>query len=253
MAYNNNGCNTCNQAIPPACVTAPPVCQGSQCEEIYPGTCVVYSGPNIPCLGITNGMSLNDIIQTIGEQLCSENCCTNPVYWLLNYAKTIYDIHIEKELNPDILEILTSLINNGIYTSSCNICCPDWKWYIISDKATVGTIRTSIDTNGPVTNNGITNFNTCITSLEIRNINIPNRFINIPSDDLSGTEWGTIQGQTTLCIFNEIFDSNTFSGQILYDILDLIITLGLTVQCDDGILEIVNMNDFLTSNNIILN
>ena len=42
---------------------APPVCAGSQCEEIYPGTCVVYSGPNISCLGITNGMSLNDIVQ----------------------------------------------------------------------------------------------------------------------------------------------------------------------------------------------
>ena len=251
MAYNNNGCNTCNQAVPPPCVTAPPVCAGSDCEEIYPGACVVYSGPNIPCLGITNGMSLNEILQTIGEQLCSENCCTNPVYWLLNYAKNIYDIHTEKGLNPDILEILTTLINNGIYTSSCNICCPDWQWYIISDNTTIQDIRTFIETDGPVTNGGITNFDTCITLLEARNINIPNRFIDVPSDDLSGTEWGTIQGQTTLCIFNEIFDSNTFSGQTLYDILDLVITLGLTIECQTGVLRILNMSTFLTANNII--
>ena len=250
MAYNNNGCDTCNQAIPPPCVEAPPVCEGSQCEEIYPGACVVYSGPNISCLGITNGMSLNDIIQAIGEQLCSENCCINPVYWLLNYAKNIYDIHTEKELNPDILEILTTLINNGIFTSSCNICCPDWQWYIISNKGTIGDIRAAINSDGPVTNGGITNFDTCMTLLEARNINMPNRFIDIPSDDLSGTEWGTIQGQTTLCIFNEIFDSNTFSGQTLYDILDLIITLGLTIECQTGILRILNIDDFLTDNNI---
>ncbi len=252
MAYNNNGCNTCNPAIPPPCVEPPPVCEGTECEEIYPGTCVVYSGPDISCLGITNGMSLNDIIQTIGERLCSENCCTNPVYWLLNYAKNIYDIHVEKELNPDMLEILTTLINNGIYTSSCNICCPDWQWYIISDKTTIGTIRTAISSDGPQTNGGITNFDSCMTLLEARNINIPNRFINLPSDILSGTEWGSIQGQTTMCIFNEIFDSNTFSGQTMYNILDLIITLGLTIECQGGILRILNMTDFLEANNIIV-
>lgn len=253
MAYNNESCSPCRNTVPATCVAGPPVCQGSQCEEIYPGACVLYSGPNIPCLGITNGMSLNDIVQILGEQLCSENCCTNPVYWLLNYAKNIYDIHVAKGLNPDIIEILTTLINNGIYTSSCNICCPDWQWYIISNKSTIGDIRADILIDGPVTNGGITNFDSCMTLLEVRNINIPNRFINIPSDDLSGTEWGTIQGQTTLCIFNEIFDSNTFSGQTLYDILDLIITLGLTIECRSGALRILNMDDFLTANNITLN
>ncbi|HPF82679.1 MAG TPA: hypothetical protein PLV83_00700 [Bacilli bacterium] len=252
MAYNNDGCNTCNQAIPPACVEAPPVCAGSQCEEIYPGACVVYSGPNIPCLGITNGMSLNDIIQAIGEQLCSENCCTNPVYWFLNYAKNIYDIHTEKGLNPDILEILDSLLENGIVMSSCNICCPDWQWYMISDNETVEAIRVKISTNGPVTNNSITNFDSCMALLEARELTIPNRFINDPSLDLAGVEWGTIQGQTTLCLFNEIFDSNTFSGQTLYDILDKVITLGLTVKCENGIFKILNISNFLTDNNIIL-
>lgn len=250
MAYNNNGCNTCNPAIPPPCVEPPPVCEGTQCEEIYPGTCVVYSGPDISCLGITNGMSLNDIIQIIGEQLCSEsseNGCINPVYWLLNYAKNIYDIHVEKELNPNILGILTTLINNGIYTSSCNICCPDWQWYIISTKSNVDAIRIAISSDGPQTNSGITNFDSCMTLLEARNINIPNEFINS-----TGIEWGSIQGQTTLCLFNEIFDSNTFSGQTLFGILDLVIKFGLTIECQHGMLRILKMIDFLEANNIIL-
>lgn len=252
MAYNNNGCNTCNPAIPLPCVEPPPVCEGSECEEIYPGTCVVYSGPDISCLGITNGMSLNDIIQIIGEQLCSEDHgCINPVYWLLNYAKNIYDIHVEKELNPDILKILRTLINNGIYIPSCNICCPDWQWYIISTHSMVSTIRTSISSNGPQTNSGITNFDSCMTLLEARNVNIPNRFINFPSLSASGTEWGSIQGQTTMCIFNEIFDSNTFSSQIMYDILNLVINLGLTIECRDGILRILEMKVFIDINNII--
>lgn len=252
MAYNNNGCNTCNPAIPLPCVEPPPVCEGSECEEIYPGTCVVYSGPDISCLGITNGMSLNDIIQIIGEQLCSEDHgCINPVYWLLNYAKNIYDIHVEKELNPDILEILETLIENGIYIPSCNICCPDWQWYIISAHSMVSRIRTAISSNGPQTNSGITNFDSCMTLLEARNVNIPNRFINFPSLSASGTEWGSIQGQTTMCIFNEIFDSNTFSGQILYDILNLVINLGLTIECRDGILRILEMKVFIDINNII--
>ena len=261
MAYNNNGCNTCNPVIPPPCVEPPPVCEGTEFEEIYPGTCVVYSGPDISCLGITNGMSLNDIIQIIGEQLCSEdggtnpvyeNGCTNPVYWLLNYAKNVYDIHVEKGLNPDILEILGTLIGNGIYTSSCNICCPDWRWYIISDESMISRIRTVISLNGPQTNSGITNFDSCMTLLEARNANIPNRFINVPSYSLSGREWGSIQGQTTMGIFNEIFDSNTFSGQIMYDILDLVIQSGLTIECEGGILRILDIKLFLNANNIIL-
>lgn len=255
MAYNNNGCNTCNQAIPPPCVEAPPVCEGSQCEEIYPGDCVVYSGPDISCLGITNGMSLNDIIQIIGEHLCSEdseNGCINPVYWLLNYAKNIYDIHTEKGLNPDILAILSNLLKYGIVMPSCNICCPDWGWYMISDNEKVEAIRVGIFTNGPVTNSSITNFDSCMALLEARESTIPNRFIDYPSSDLAGVEWGTIQGQTTLCLFNEIFDSNTFSGQILYDILNKIITSGLTVKCENGTLKILNIPTFLIDNNIIL-
>ena len=244
MSYSNNGCNTCQQPIPATCVTGPPACTGTECDEIYPGACVVYSGPDIPCLGVTNGMSLNDIMQAIADTLCAEACCTNPVQWLLQYAKDIYDIQLAKGLTPVITNILGNLISNGIVTNSCNTCCPDYEWYIISDKTTVGNIRTDIGVNGPATNGGIAKFTDCIALMEARDVTIPNRFIDDPSDALSGTEWGSIQGQSTMCLFNSIFDSTTFSGSILYDILDMVITIGLTVECESGLLRILSMEDF---------
>ena len=197
-------------------------------------------------------MSLNDIMQAIGDTLCAEACCTNPVQWLLQYAKNIYDIQVTNGLTPNIVTILENLISNGIMTNSCNICCPDWRWYIISNKTTVGSIITEIGVNSAPTNGGISGFTNCIALMDVRNANISSRFIDIPSDSLSGTEWGSIQGQTTMCLFNDIFDSTTFSGTILYDILDLVITIGLTVECKRGGLNILSMFDFLESNNIIV-
>lgn len=77
--YPNQYCNPCNEPEP--CVPAPPPpdCVGEPCEEIVLDTCVRYTGPAIPCLGILTGASLNQVIQIIAERLC--DCCdgTPPV------------------------------------------------------------------------------------------------------------------------------------------------------------------------------
>ena len=53
--YPNQYCNPCNEPEP--CVPAPPPpdCVGEPCEEIVLDTCVRYTGPAIPCLGIETG------------------------------------------------------------------------------------------------------------------------------------------------------------------------------------------------------
>jgi hypothetical protein len=71
--YPNQYCNPCKEPEP--CVPAPPPpdCVGEPCEEIVLDTCVRYTGPAIPCLGIETGVSLNSILQIIAEKLC--DCC----------------------------------------------------------------------------------------------------------------------------------------------------------------------------------
>lgn len=77
--YPNQYCHQCTE--PDQCVTVPPPpdCTGEPCEEIVLDTCVRYTGPNIPCLGIVTGANINQIVQLIANRLC--DCCdgTPPV------------------------------------------------------------------------------------------------------------------------------------------------------------------------------
>ncbi len=71
--YPNEYCHQCDPELPPIEVPPPPVCEGEECEEIYTGNCVKYTGPAIPCLSITTNESLNSVIAKIAARLCS--CC----------------------------------------------------------------------------------------------------------------------------------------------------------------------------------
>jgi hypothetical protein len=73
--YPNQYCNPCTPECPEVLIPAPPDCEGEPCEEIVQGECVRYTGPAIPCLSITQGESLNSVIQKIAAQLCE--CCEN--------------------------------------------------------------------------------------------------------------------------------------------------------------------------------
>jgi hypothetical protein len=77
--YPNQYCHQCNEPEPCVELPAPPDCTGEPCEEIVLDTCVRYTGPAIPCLGITTGANLNQVLQIIANRLC--DCCdgTPPV------------------------------------------------------------------------------------------------------------------------------------------------------------------------------
>ena len=71
--YPNQYCQPCTEPTP--CVPAPPPpdCIGEPCEEIVLDTCVRYTGPAIPCLGILPGVNINQVIQTLAARIC--DCC----------------------------------------------------------------------------------------------------------------------------------------------------------------------------------
>lgn len=71
--YPNQYCNPCTEPTP--CVPAPPPpdCIGEPCEEIVLDTCVRYTGPAIPCLGIVTGINISQVLQIIAAKLC--DCC----------------------------------------------------------------------------------------------------------------------------------------------------------------------------------
>ena len=66
-------CDTCPEPIPPIEIPPPPICEGEECSEITAGNCVKYTGPNLTCIGILTGDTLNSVIQRIVERLC--DCC----------------------------------------------------------------------------------------------------------------------------------------------------------------------------------
>lgn len=61
-----NGCITTTTTLAPI----PPSCDGNECVELYYGNCVQYTGPDVQCLGITTGMSMNTIVQTLAAAIC---------------------------------------------------------------------------------------------------------------------------------------------------------------------------------------
>ena len=71
--YPNNNCNDCSPC--PGPVTPLPLPDLSQiCGDQYNAECVIYTGPNIECLGITTGMTFVEILNIFNIKLCG--CCT---------------------------------------------------------------------------------------------------------------------------------------------------------------------------------
>ena len=214
MAYNNRNCNPCSGPIPPACVEGPPECEGTPCAEIYPTECTIYNGPDIPNLGITSGMSINEILMAISENICNcenSNECTHPLRLFLKFAIDIYNINIDKEIDIELLNILGGLLDIGIMTSNCDFCCPDYDFYGLVDSIT---------------------YNTYI----IENNNIPineenPRFTECAGKDFTDTEMGTINNESSLCIIQEYISSS---------LINSLADIGLFIVCTGNTIVIVD-------------
>ena len=72
--YPNDYCQPCQQTVPPVTVPPPPVCAGEPCVELYKDDCVLYTGPNFPCLNVTTNERLESVLIKIMTKL-SQCCC----------------------------------------------------------------------------------------------------------------------------------------------------------------------------------
>ena len=72
--YPNNNCNDCPEC--PGAITPLPLPDLSGlCGDEYPAACVIYTGENINCLGITSGMTFLEILNIFNIALTACNCC----------------------------------------------------------------------------------------------------------------------------------------------------------------------------------
>ncbi len=71
--YDNKVPCCCSQGSPLVCSTT--TCADAQkCDKIVESDCVIYSGPNIPCAGVTSGMTVTEVMDIILEGVNLINC-----------------------------------------------------------------------------------------------------------------------------------------------------------------------------------
>lgn len=74
MYPNNGNCPPCPEPIIPIPI---PDLSHTLCNTTYPTDCVIYTGPNIECIGIVTGMAFNVVSQLLYQALltkCKINC-----------------------------------------------------------------------------------------------------------------------------------------------------------------------------------
>ncbi len=251
MAYSNTNCTPCQTSIPSTCIEGPPACSTNQCAEIYPGQCVTYTGPAIPCFGITPNMSLDEVIQIMAEHLCGEQCCTNPIEWYMQYAIDIFNIESAKEgVSPNIVDILDELLTEGMIQSNCNFCCPDGDGYLLANGLTIDLIIANLSTGevNPAINS-LTDFEECLEALNIINPNIEPLFTTVPSVADAAKEVGSIQSGSVLCLIYKLFAAD-FSATIVYDIIVALIARGIAVECNGPVQYTYSIADFMDNHNV---
>jgi hypothetical protein len=74
--YPNQNCEPCQPECPEVEIPPAPPCDGEPCAEVVLGPCVRYTGPAIPCVGITTGMNFNAVVQLLAAKICE--CCDTP-------------------------------------------------------------------------------------------------------------------------------------------------------------------------------
>lgn len=60
-------CNPCNTFLPLLSAPIPPCVGCEQCGETDNAECIVYKGPNLPSIHITDGMRLREILAVLNK------------------------------------------------------------------------------------------------------------------------------------------------------------------------------------------
>ena len=226
MAYNNEHCKPCRPIINEVCIDKPEDCPEDVCAEIYNAECVILPD-NIPenCLGITGGMNIVDAIQIVISAICDDNQeeeeipeitfgpCFNPYDYFFMYFNKLWNVYKNKnDPNHDIKMLLSNLLKNKIYITTCNTCYDVGDIHIFGNNKLVD----SEDYPGSYFNHNINGYSDCISSLDsklegiIDIISLEDQYIEILSNANENNEIHSI-----LCSMDSHIDMDVFSAEEL--------------------------------------
>jgi hypothetical protein len=188
------------------------------------GGCVAYTGTDIACLGITNGMSLNEIINILSSAICTPVTCMNPLDYFLTYAFQVFNTRVDLGDEVTITDIINTILDAGIVMPKCNSCCPDCGVYAFGNSTDVTAIQ-EVYGNSCCTNCG-QSYTSCYESLSAIDPAVEALFI---SEIV--TEYGTIQSDTGLCILNKHLTLVT--SEIAVDALTAIVAKTFVATCQN--------------------
>lgn len=198
-------CGKCRQVIPSVCIDPPQPCEGTPCSEVMNTACVIYDGPDIECLGIQTGMTMNQILQVLANVVCEPNSdiedrdCYHPLRWILSLAFDLRDIIQQRDSLNYIDFIFHALFFDGMVMNNCGFCCPSF--YLNDDVSVYGLLY---NVHVPIlngmnlpSNQQITDFDRCYQSLTQRCPDLIEEFEKL-------VEGGHIENRTSLCVLNNV-------------------------------------------------
>lgn len=231
------GCNNCCPPVPPPVPPTPPMCEGTDCVELYDAACVKYTGPAIPCMNIASGVSINSIIQTLAANICeccNKSTCVNPLKLFFERVKFTFDVLFAQ--NPDILfvDLFKDFLLNGMSFKKCQYCCPDSVIYSLNfNNFTCNEVTEYLAGKGfdaPCVNCW-DNFNNCATELLASFDTTLNDELNpgLTLDDVC--EYGGFNNVSGICEINSILQE-LFTYDQITGIISSIYQNGFWVLCD---------------------
>ena len=81
----NNPCNPCADCPPAPALNLPPCIGGEPCEELVGASCLSYTGPHLPALGILNNDRLTAVLTKLHRVV---NGLINPTIPVVSYTAT---------------------------------------------------------------------------------------------------------------------------------------------------------------------
>lgn len=230
----NSDCN-CNQCCPPAPIPlppTPPVCEGTNCTEVYDGACVQYTGTDLSCLGIKSGFSLNTIVQLFANQICdccSKPKCKNPLEFLFEY---ITDLVIAiPTVKPQ--DLLNNVLDKGLVIPTCGLCCPDAEIWSIANDRTTNNILAYIDNQYNIGRDINIAFNDCYKKfLTATDPADPTVFLYADLVNTYGIgELGSILAGTQLCTVFDFIQQYNSDSIFATEIFKKIFENGIVISC----------------------
>jgi hypothetical protein len=227
-------CNNCCPPVPPPVPPTPPICEGTDCVELYDGACVQYTGPAIPCLSILTNTNLNSIIQTLANNICEccdKTTCVNPMETFFRRFKTTYDFLYAADNSVSFSETFGQFIEGGMIFKKCEHCCPDSLFYLFTVfKDVCDDFKTYIPGLNPEV------INTC-SNCSIDHSSCATELLTLFDYDEAGVvaedvcEYGSFNNVSGICELNSIFQE-LFTYEELTQIMKAIKESSLLIICD---------------------